>query len=85
MGIRKWIRESIFNIVRRDLATFLQDHQADMLVIFHEELQRLDDEIPEEKLFIDIRMAPLGDAILKSALRAITRFLTETPSRSATG
>ncbi len=77
MGIRKWIRESIFGMVRRDLATFLQEHQADMLVIFHEELQRLDDDIPEEKLFIDIKMAPLGDAILKSALRAITRFLTE--------
>ncbi|MBN2002727.1 MAG: hypothetical protein JXA21_05165 [Anaerolineae bacterium] len=78
MGIRKWIRESIFNIVRRDLATFLQDHQADLLVVFHDELQRLDDEIPEEKLFIDVKMATLGDAILKSALRAITRFLTET-------
>ena len=77
MPIRKLIRESAFNLARRDLALFLEDHEEDLLYIFREEMQRLDDELPEERLFIDIRMVPLGEAILRAALRAITRFLTE--------
>lgn len=40
-------------------------------------MQRLDDEIPEERLFIDIKMVPLGEALLKAALRTLYRFLTE--------
>ena len=80
MGLRKFIRERIFQLARYDLALFLNDHEQDLLTIFREEMQRLDDEIPEENLFIDINMVLLGEAILKSTLRTITRFLTEDPS-----
>lgn len=75
MAFRKLIRESAFQLTRRDVASFLADHEADIMAIFHEEMQRLDDQMPEENLFIDIRMVPLGEAILKAALHAITRFL----------
>ncbi len=82
MPIRKMIRESAFKLTRRDVASFLADHEADILAIFHEEMQRLDDELPEESLFIDIKMVPLGEAILKASLHAITRFLLDDkPSR----
>lgn len=77
MPFRKFVRESAFNLARRDVALFLKDHEEDLLVIFREEMQALDDELPEENLFIDIKMVPLGEAILKSALHAITRFLTD--------
>ena len=77
MRVRQLIRESAFKIARQDLALFLQDHEEHLLVIFREEMARLDDEIPEENFFIDIKLVPLGEVILKSALRAITRFLTE--------
>jgi len=77
MGIRRLVRESAFRLARRDVADFLQEHEADLLRIFREEMQRLDDEIPEEAVFIDIKMVPLGEAMLKSALRAMTRFLLE--------
>jgi hypothetical protein len=82
MGLRKMIRERAFQFARRDLALFLQDHEEHLLAVFREEMQRLDDEIPEENLFIDIKMVPLGEAILKSALRTITRFLIEDPVES---
>ncbi|GAB4442257.1 MAG: hypothetical protein Kow0031_24330 [Anaerolineae bacterium] len=75
--MRRAVRETAFKLARHDLAAFLQDHEEELLVIFREEMQRLDDEIPEENLFIDIRMVPLGEAILKSALHTISRFLTE--------
>ncbi len=77
MKVRQLIRESAFRMARHDLALFLHDHEDHLMAIFREEMQQLDDEMPEESLFIDIKMVPLGEAILKSALRAITRFLTE--------
>jgi hypothetical protein len=77
MGIRRLVRESAFNMARHDLAMFLQDHEDDLLRVFREEIQRLDDEIPEEGFFIDIKMVPLGEMVIKAALRAMRRFLTE--------
>lgn len=75
--MRRLIRETAFRLARRDLALFLEEHEEDLLDIFAEELQRLDDELPDERLFIDIKMAPLGEAFLKAALRALSRFLRE--------
>lgn len=76
MFVRRSIRESAFRLARRDLAMFLQDHEEELLHIFREELQQLDDEMPEESFFIDIKMVPLGEMILKAVLRAMRRFLT---------
>ncbi len=73
----KFIREMAFNLARRDLALFLEDHEDDLIFIFRQELQRLDDDIPEEDIFIDIKIVPMGELILKAALVAVRRFLTE--------
>ena len=77
MPLRKTMRESAFRLARKDLACFLKDHEEDLLTIFREEMADLDEQIPEENLFIDIKMVPLGEAIVKATLRAITRFLTD--------
>ena len=77
MGLRRLLRESAFQMARHDVGYFLLDHEADLLAVFREEIQRLDDEIPEEALFIDIKMVPLGEMMLKAALRAMSRFLLE--------
>lgn len=79
MGLRKMMRESAFNMARQDLALFLQDHEDDLMHIFRQEMQRLDDEIPEEGFFIDIKMVPLGEMVAKAMLHAIRRFLTQEP------
>ena len=75
--IRNFTRKVAFELVRRDLAVFLRENEDDLLQIFREELQRLDDEIPEENVFIDIKMVPLGEAVIKASLRAFDRFLTQ--------
>jgi len=77
MIFRKMIRETAFNLARHDLAAFLDDHEEDLVVIFREEMRRLDDDLPEENLFIDLKMVPLGETMLRAALRAIRRFLVE--------
>jgi hypothetical protein len=79
MGIRRMMRECAFNIARYELALFLRDHEQDILCVFREEMQKLDDEIPEENLFIDIKMVPLGELVAKAMLRATHRFLVEEP------
>ena len=76
-AIRRSMRETAFRLARRDLAMFLEEHEEELLHIFREEMQRLDDEIPEERFFIDIKMVPMGEMMLKAALRAMARFLTE--------
>ncbi len=73
--LRRTMREAAFRLARRDLAQFLVDHEDRLLVIFRDELRKLDDEVPEENLFIDIHMVPLGEMILKAVLRALNRFL----------
>jgi antitoxin component HigA of HigAB toxin-antitoxin module len=75
--MRKAMRERAFRLARHDLAMFLQDHEEELLRIFREEIQRIDNEIPEENFFIDIKMVPLGETIVKAVLRAMNRFLTE--------
>jgi hypothetical protein len=74
---RKMIRETAFNLARHDLAAFLDDHEEDLVLIFREEMHQLDEDLPEENLFIDLKMVPLGETMLRAALRAIRRFLIE--------
>lgn len=82
MPLRKFIRESAFELARHDLATFLEENQDDLIVIFREEIQAVDDAIPEEAIFIDIHMVPLGETILKAALKSIVRFLRKDMSET---
>lgn len=81
MFIRRAIRESAFHLARHDVAIFLEEHEDDLLQVFREEMKRLDDEIPEENLFIDIKMVPLGEVVMRAGLRAIVRFLRDDITR----
>ena len=75
--MRNRIRNSLFRLARKDVIDFLNDHEEDLLQIFREELKAVDDRIPEENLFIDIRMVPLGEELMIAVLRAIKRFIQE--------
>ena len=73
--MRNRIRNSLFRLARNDVIAFLDEHEDDLLQIFREELQVVDDNIPEESLFIDIRMVPLGEELMIAILRALKRFM----------
>ena len=75
--MRPAIRKAAFQLVRHDLAMFLKENEEELMHIFREEIQRLDDEIPDEAVFIDVKMVPLGEVVMKAVLRALNRFLTE--------
>lgn len=75
--MRDRIRNSLFRLARKDVIEFIEDHEEDLLQIFREELQAVDDSIPEENLFIDIRMVALGEELMLAVLRALKRFMRE--------
>jgi hypothetical protein len=76
--MKRFVRETAFRLARRDLLQFIQDHEDDLLRIFREEMERLDERVPEEQLFIDIRMVPLGEELLRAVLATLKRFLQQT-------
>ena len=75
--MRRLVRQAAFRLVRSDVIDFIEEHQDDLMRIFREEMHNLDERIPEEQLFIDIRMVPLGEELLTAALTTIKRFLRE--------
>ena len=75
--MRDKIRNSLFRLARKDVIDFLNDHEEDLLQIFREELKAVDDRIPEENFFIDIRMVPLGEELMMAVLNALKRFMQE--------
>lgn len=77
MGIRQMASQAVFDLARPELANFLDQNEERLIEVFREEIQRLDDSIPEENLFIDIKMVPLGETILRACLNALRRFLRE--------
>ncbi|MBN2005239.1 MAG: hypothetical protein JXA21_17915 [Anaerolineae bacterium] len=79
MPTPKFVRDNAFQLARQDLALFLEEHEAELLDIFRNEMKQLDDEFPEEDVYIDLDMVGIGDMLLKAVLRTLHRFLTETP------
>ena len=75
--MRRFAREIAFRLTRRDLLRFIEEHEDDLLRIFREEMEKLDERMPEEQLFIDIRMVPLGEELLRAVLATLKRFLRE--------
>ncbi len=73
----RFVREAAFRLARSDLLQFIEDHEEDLLRIFSEEMEQLDDRLPEEQLFIDINMVPLGEELLRATLKTMKRFLRE--------
>jgi len=75
--MRHLVRETAFRLARWDLLQFLEDHEDDLLHIFREEMEKLDERLPEEQVFIDIRIVPLGEELLRAVLATLKRFLRE--------
>ncbi len=63
--------------MRTDLANFIDDHEEELVRIFAEEMQVVDDRIDDERTFVDLRLAYMGEELMRGALQAIRRFLRE--------
>jgi hypothetical protein len=75
--MRRLIRDNFLRLAKGDIISFLEENEDELLQVFREEMSNLDRRLPEEQLFIDIRMAPLGEELLRAVLATIKRFLQE--------
>jgi hypothetical protein len=71
------LRNSLFRLARDDVREFIAENEERLIQIFREELDKVDDRIEEERGFIDIHMAALGEELMKGVFAALYRFLEE--------
>lgn len=71
------LRNTLFRLATDDLREFIAENEERLIQIFCEELDRIDDRMKEERVFIDINMAALGQELMKGVFAALYRFLDE--------
>ena len=71
------LRNSLFRLAKDDVREFIAENEERLLQIFCEELGKVDERIDEERVFIDIHMAALGEELMKGVFAALYRFLDE--------
>ena len=71
------LRNSLFRLAKDDVREFIAENEKRLLQIFCEELGKVDMRIEEERVFIDIHMAALGEELMKGVFAALYRFLDE--------
>ena len=71
------LRNTLFRLAKEDVREFIVENEERLLQLFGEELDKVDDRLEEERVFIDIRMAALGEELMKGVFAALYRFLDE--------
>ena len=71
------LRNSLFRLAKDDVREFIAENEEHLIQIFCEELDRVDERVEEERVFIDINMAALGEELMKGVFAALYRFLEE--------
>ena len=71
------LRNTLFRLAKDDVRGFIAENEERLLQIFCEELDKVDERLEEERIFIDIHMAALGEELMKGVFAALYRFLDE--------
>lgn len=71
------LRNTLFRLATDDVREFIAENEERLIQIFCQELDRIDDRMKEEQVFIDINMAALGQELMKGVFAALYRFLDE--------
>jgi hypothetical protein len=71
------LRNTFFRLAKDDVREFIAENEERLIQIFREELDEVDDRIEEERVFIDIHMAALGEELMRGVFAALYRFLDE--------
>ena len=71
------LRNSLFRLAKDDVREFIAENEERLVQIFCEELDKVDERMEEERVFIDIHMAALGEELMKGVFAALYRFLDE--------
>ena len=71
----RFFRDRLFRLAKEDVLNFLDDNQEEFIRLLREEMEKVDERMPEEQMFIDIHMAALGEELLRSVFTVIKRFV----------
>jgi hypothetical protein len=71
------LRNTLFRLAKDDVREFITENEERLIQLFCEELDKVDDRLEEERVFIDIHMAALGEELMKGVFAALYRFLDE--------
>ena len=71
------LRNTLFRLAKDDVREFIAENEERLIQIFCEELDRVDEGVEEERVFIDINMAALGEELMRGVFAAPYRFLDE--------
>ena len=71
------LRNTLFRVAKDDVREFIAENEERLIQIICEELAKTDEQIEEERVFIDINMAALGEELMKGVFAALYRFLDE--------
>jgi hypothetical protein len=71
------LRNTLFRLAKDDVREFIAENEERLIQLFCEELDKVDNRIEEERVFIDIHMAALGEELMKGVFAALYRFLDE--------
>jgi hypothetical protein len=77
MTLPRRVRNAVFRLARSDVQAFLKENEETLLQLVVEELENVDRRVEEEKAFIDIHMAALGQELMRGVFAALHRFLEE--------
>jgi len=71
------LRNTLFRLAKDDVREFIAENEERLIQLFCEELDKVDDRLEEERVFIDIHMAALGEELMRGVFAALYRFLDE--------
>jgi hypothetical protein len=71
------LRNTLFRLAKDDVREFIAENEERLIQLFCEELDKVDDRLEEERVFIDIHMAALGEELMKGVFAALYRFLDD--------
>jgi len=54
------LRNTLFRLAKDDVREFIAENEERLIQLFCEELDKVDDRLEEERVFIDIHMAALA-------------------------
>ncbi len=77
MALPRVVRNTLFRLAKEDVLDFLAENEDTLIRYVREELDRVDNRMPEEQMFIDIKMGALGEELMRSVLAALMRFIEE--------
>jgi len=77
MALPRLVRNSLLRLAKDDILEFIAENEDTLVHYVREELDRVDERLPEEQMFIDIKMGALGEELVRAVLAAMVRFIKD--------